>query len=241
MNSSDQNIALVTGASRGIGRAAALALGTAGYHVIALARTVGALEELDDEIAAAGGSATLIPVDLAEQEALSRLPAALADRFGRIDALVANAGVLGELTPVSDIPAKVWHNAFAVNVHANLSLLAGLDPLLRASSHAHIVGITSGRARKFVPFWAPYSATKAAFEALMLTYAAEQETFTIRTNLIDPGPIRTGMRAKAMPGEDPETLPTPEDLAPLVVELCRPDETRNGEIISFKEWLQANA
>ena len=234
--SPERRIVLVTGASRGIGRAAARELARRGAHVLCLARTVGALEELDDEVRAEGGACSLIPADLTDEDAVTRLPAALAERFGRLDALVLNAGTLGELTPVTDIDGKTWSNALEVNVTANWRLLAGLDPLLRLSEAGRVVGITSSRARKYVPFWTTYSASKAAFEALLLTYAAERAETKIRTNLIDPGPIATGMRAKAMPGEDQDTLAQPEDLAPLIADVAGEGFTENAVRLSFKEW-----
>lgn len=235
-NAFSDRIVLITGASRGIGYAAAKAFAAQGAHVIAVARTVGGLEELDDEIKAVGGTASLIPVDLTDYAALDRLPGILAERYGRLDALILNAGVLGELTPVQDMSAALWDQAMAINVTANARLLAGLDPLLRAAPAGRIVGLSSSRARKFAPFWGMYSATKAAFEALLSVYAMENEGSSLHCNIIDPGPIRTGMRAKAMPGEDPLTLATPEDLAPLILELASAQETRQGAIVSFKEW-----
>ncbi len=233
--SHQDRIVLVTGASRGIGFATALAFAEAGAHVIALARTVGGLEELDDRVAAVGGKCSLIPADLTDEEALSRLPDALAQRFGRIDAFIANAGVLGDLTPVTDITPKMWASAFAVNVTANQRLLAGLDPLLKQSEAGRVVGLTSSRAHKYVPFWSVYSATKAAFEALLKVYAEEVAHTNIRVNLVDPGPIATKMRAKAMPGEDQSTLPQPEELAPLILSLASAAEERQAETVRFKE------
>ncbi|MEM9988168.1 MAG: SDR family NAD(P)-dependent oxidoreductase [Pseudomonadota bacterium] len=226
-------IVLITGASRGIGRAAALAFAKAGAHVIALARTVGALEELDDEIKAVGATASLIPADLADRAALAQLPAILNERYGRLDALIANAGILGDLSPVPDILPKVWDQAFAINVSANQQLIAGLDPLLKASPAGRFVGLTTGRTHIFAPFWGTYAASKSAFAALVHTYALEMEESSVRVNLLDPGRLRTGMRAKAMPGEDPMTLRTPEDLAPLILEMAHPDETRHNEVVNF--------
>ena len=236
-NTHQDRIVLITGASRGIGRATALAFAKEGAHVIGLARTQGGLEELDDEVKAVGGRATLIPADLTEEAAMDRLPAVLAERFGRVDALILNAGILGDLTPVQDIQPSMWNQAMAVNVTANVRLLGGLDPLLRASTAPRLVGISSSRARKFAPFWGAYCATKAAFEAILQVYAAENAEALLKVNISDPGPIRTGMRAKAMPGEDPMTLKTPEELTPLVLELASAEETRHGEIVVFKDWL----
>lgn len=231
----EKRIILVTGASRGIGRAAALDLAQSGAHVIGLARTQGGLEELNDEIVEQGGTCTMIPADLTDREAMARLPEALGARFGRIDGLLSNAGTLGELTPVSDIQEKLWDGAIELNVTATVRLLASLDGLLRASEAPRVVVVTSGRARKVVPYWSVYGASKAALEHVTLAYAAENDETAIRTNLIDPGPIATVMREKAMPGEDQSTLPSPAELAPVLTDLLSPEETRNGEIINFRE------
>lgn len=211
-------IALVTGASRGIGRAAAVALGAAGAHVILLARTVGGLEETDDEIRRAGGKATLIPADLSDFAAIDQLGPAIGQRFGRIDILVLNAGVLGELAPISDIAPKVWRQVFDVNVEANWRLLRALDPYLRASEAARVLVITSrvgGEVAK--PFWGVYAASKAALEMLARTYAEEMKSSGVRVALLDPGAMRTKLRASAMPGEKAETLPEPGAIAPLIL------------------------
>lgn len=240
-NSEDKPVILVTGASRGIGRAVVKELARRGAHPIAIARTQGGLESLDDEVTAEGGVLTMIVADITDRDMMARLPEALAGRFGRLDGFVANAGLLGDLTPVSDIQLKDWDRTLATNVTAYVQLLSLLDPLLRAAPAGRIVGVTTGRTHKLAPFWATYSATKAAFANLILTYAAETEETALRTNLVDPGPIRTGMREKAMPGEDPETLPHPDELAPLIADLLTPEETRNGKTISFKEWRAASA
>jgi NAD(P)-dependent dehydrogenase (short-subunit alcohol dehydrogenase family) len=211
-------IALVTGASRGIGRAAAVALGKAGAHVILLARTVGGLEETDDDIRRAGGSATLIPADLSDFSAIDRLAPALAERFPRLDILVLNAGVLGELAPVPDIAPKVWRQVFDVNVEANWRLLRALDPLLRASEAARVLVMTSRVGGEIArPFWGAYAASKAALEMLARTYAEEMRAGPLRVAIIDPGAMRTRMRASAMPGERPETLPDPSAIAPVIL------------------------
>jgi len=228
-------VALVTGASRGIGRAVALALAREGAHVVAVARTVGALEELDDEIKRAGGSATLVPLDLKDGAAMPRLAGAIAERWRKLDILIGNAGVLGTLTPVTNIDPKHWVEALEVNVNANLRLIQFLDPLLKASDAGRAVFITSGAAQNTRAYWGTYSATKAALDALIKTYAAECASTKMRVNLFSPGPVRTGMRAKAMPGEDPSKLRTPEDIAPQIVELALPSETRNGEIVAFRQ------
>ncbi len=210
--------ALVTGASRGIGRAAAVALGRAGAHVILLARTVGGLEEADDEIRKAGGTATLIPADLSDFAAIDRLAPAISERFQRLDILVLNAGVLGELAPIPDIAPKVWRQAFDVNVEANWRLLRALDPLLRASEAARVIVMTSrvgGEIAK--PFWGAYAASKAALEMLARTYAEEMKASGVRVAIVDPSAMRTRMRASAMPGEKPETLPDPSEIAPVIL------------------------
>jgi NAD(P)-dependent dehydrogenase (short-subunit alcohol dehydrogenase family) len=226
-------IAVVTGASRGIGRAAALALAEAGAHIIAVARTQGALEELDDEIRGLGGSATLVPLDLTDFEALDRLGAAIHERWGKLDILLANAGTLGVLAPITQVDPKMWGQVIGVNVTANWRLVRSLDPLLRASDAGRAIFVTSNAAHQCKAYWGPYSISKAALEALARTYAAETEKTPIRAMMIDPGPLRTRMRQNAMPGEDPETLKTPEDLAPHILELALPSWTETGKIYDF--------
>jgi NAD(P)-dependent dehydrogenase (short-subunit alcohol dehydrogenase family) len=228
-------IAVVTGASRGIGRAAAVALARAGAHVIALARTQGALEELDDEIRAAGGAATLVPVDLTDYDALDRLGAALHGRWGKLDILIGNAGILGEIAPLPHVDPKSWDAVMAVNVTANWRLIRSLDPLLRASDAGRAVFVTSGSAHNAHAYWGPYTVSKAALEALVRTYAAETVKTPVRVMLVNPGPLRTAMRQAAMPGEDPMTLKTPEDLAPHIVRLSLPSWTETGKIYDFPQ------
>jgi NAD(P)-dependent dehydrogenase (short-subunit alcohol dehydrogenase family) len=233
----DGRIALVTGASRGIGRAVALELARAGAHVIALARTQGALEELDDMIKREGSQATLVPCDLKDFEALDRLGAAVFERWGRLDVFVANAGVLGPLTPLAHVNPKQWEDTFAVNITANWRLVRSLDPLLRAAEAGRAVFITSGagHAAHLKPYWGPYAITKAALDALARTYAAETVNVSrVRVMLVDPGPLRTRMRATAMPGEDPMILRTPEELAPKVLALCTPEWTQTGKLYDFQ-------
>jgi NAD(P)-dependent dehydrogenase (short-subunit alcohol dehydrogenase family) len=227
-------IALVTGASRGIGRAAAKALAAAGAHVILAARTVGGLEEADDEIRKAGGSATLVPINVKDFDALDRLGASIFERWGRLDAFLGNAGVLGALTPLAHLEPKTFDDLLDVNVTANWRLLRSLDPLLRRSEAGRVLFLTSGVARKHIAFWGGYAMSKAALESLALTYAAECEGTNVKVNLLNPGPVRTTMRARAMPGEDPETLPRPEALAPLIVEMLSPSYGKNGELVVFK-------
>ena len=226
-------VAVVTGASRGIGRAAALALAAAGAHVVAVARTQGALEELDDAIRAEGGSATLVPLNLTDWDAIDRLGAALNERFGKLDILLGNAGVLGALMPLAHVTPKVWQQALDVNVTANWRLIRSLDPLLRRSDAGRALFVTSGAAHKARAYWGPYTVTKAALEAMVRTYAAETEATPIRKMLVNPGPLRTAMRRAAMPGEDPETLRTPEDLAPHFVRLASPAWNETGRLYDF--------
>ena len=228
-------IALVTGASRGIGRAAVLALAAAGAHVVGLARTQGALEELDDEIRAAGGAATFVPLDLRDFDALDRLGAVIAARWGRLDVLIGNAGILGDLSPLTHLDPAVWDAVMAVNVTANWRLIRSLDPLLRASDAGRAVFVTSGAAHKCTAYWGAYAVSKAALEVLARTYAAETATTPVRIMLVNPGPLRTRMRAAAMPGEDPATLRTPKDLAPQLLRLVSPGWQETGRIYDFRQ------
>ncbi len=233
-------IALVTGASRGIGRAAALALAKSGAHVVALARTQGALEELDDEIRAlkvpGPEATTLVPMDLRDVAAIDRLGEALYRRWGRLDAFVGNAGILGLLTPLHQLDPKTWDEVMAVNVTANWRLIRSLDPLLRRSAAGRVAFVTSGVASRaeLRAYWGPYAISKAALDALARTYAAETvNTSNIRVMLVNPGRLRTRMRATAMPGEDPSILRSPEDLAPKIVEICSPEWTETGKLYDF--------
>lgn len=227
---------LITGASRGIGFATSIALAKAGAHVIALARTVGGLEELDDQIKANGGTATLIPADITDGDGMARLQPALLERFGKLDGFIANAGILGELSPVPDIAEKVWDNVMEANLKANWRLIAALDPMLRQSDAGRVVFLSSGVARSHRSYWAPYSISKAALEAMALTYAAECENTEIKVNLCNPGATRTAMRAAAMPGEDASQLPSPEKVAALLTKMVAPEWQKNGELVAFKDW-----
>lgn len=228
-------IALVTGASRGIGNATALALAKAGAHIVAVARTVGGLEELDDAIKAVGGSATLVPLDLKDYAGIDRLGVALHERFGRLDVLVGNAGILGPLSPLGHVEAKAWDEVMAVNVTANWRLLCAMDPLLKFSDAGRVVFISSGVATRALAYWGPYSASKAALETLARTYAAEAATTNVRVNVFTPGPVRTRMRAQAMPGEDPTTLETPDKVAEKIVELCLPSMLESGKLYAYQK------
>lgn len=229
----ENRIAVVTGASRGIGKAAALALAKNGAHVIALARTQGGLEELDDEIKALGASATLVPADVKDYAAIDRLGAAIFERWGRLDILIGNAGVLGKLSPLGHIEPKTWDEVMAVNVTANWRLIRSLDPLLKRSEDGRAIFVTSGAAQKAFAYWGAYSTSKAALEALVKTYAAEIATTNVTANMFSPGPTATRMRALAMPGEDPGTLPTAEEVAGQLVEMCLPAFKDNGAIYKY--------
>lgn len=227
-------VALVTGASRGIGRALAVALAREGAHVVALARGQGALEFLYDEIVGFGGQATIVPLDVTEFDNLDRLGACIHERWKKLDILVGNAGLLGPVTPLPHVDPPQWSRLFDVNVTANWRLIRAMDVLLRSSDAGRAVFVTSGAAHRIKPYWGPYAVTKAALNALGRTYAAEtQNTSQVKVMLANPGPLRTQMRAAAMPGEDPMTLRTPEDLAPKLVALCRPDWSETGKLYDF--------
>ncbi len=229
----DTKVALVTGASRGLGRAIALALAKEGAHIIATARTQGGLEELDDDIKAAGSTATLVPMDITDYAGIDRLGAAIFERWKKLDILIGNAGILGKLTPVPHIDQKGWDEAMAVNVTANYRLIRSMDPLLRLAPHGRAVFITSGRAQSCLPYWGTYAISKAALEATVKTYAAEMGTTPVRVNLFSPGATRTKMRATAMPGEDPLTLPPVEDVAAQIIPLCTDEFADNGATYKY--------
>lgn len=229
-------LALVTGASRGIGKAAAIALGKAGYHVICLARTVGGLEETDDAIQAAGSSATLVPLDLKDTSALDRLGASIFQRWDRLDAFFGNAGVLGVLSPLGHLDPKLFDELMAVNVTANWRLIRSLDPLLRRSESGRVLFATSTVGHEPRAFWGGYAASKAALEMLAYTYAAECSETRVRVNLINPGGTATAMRRKAFPGEDQNELPQPDDIAPLIVEMLSPEWKTTGTLVDYRKW-----
>lgn len=226
-------IALVTGASRGIGRATALALARAGAHVVALARTSGALEELDDEIRAAGSSATLVPLDLKDLDGIARLGLALHERYGRLDVLVGNAAILGPLSPLAHVEPKAWADVIAVNVTANWQLIRCMEPLLVKSGAGRAVFVTAAAATGAEAYWGPYAVSKSALDTMTRTWAAETAITPLKVNLFDPGVVATRMRKSAFPGEEPETLKTPDDVAPKIVELCLPSFTESGKLYSF--------
>ena len=228
-------IALVTGASRGIGYFTALNLAKAGAHVIACARTVGGLEELDDAIKAVDGSATLVPFDLADMEAIDRLGGSIFERWGKLDILVANAGVLGVISPIGHIEAKVFEKVMNINVNATWRLIRSVDPLLARSDAGRAVIMSSGAAHKCRPFWSAYSASKAAVEALARTWAGETQTTPLRITSVDPGATRTAMRAQAVPGEDPMSLPHPSEVAKAIVPLLGPGVTETGKLFIVRE------
>ncbi len=231
MTGEGRRIALVTGASRGIGRAVALQLAREGWRVVATARSQKALEILDDEIKALGGEATLVPLDLRDFDGIDRLGGALFERFGKLDGLAACAGALGSLTPAHQASPSLMEEVTAVNFTANWRLIRAMHPLLRTSDAGRAVFLTSSVARAPRAYWGPYAATKAALEALVMSYAAEIAITTIRVNLFNPGPTRTAMRAKAYPGEDPMTLATPEDVAPAIVAMLAADYAANGDCL----------
>ncbi len=226
-------IALVTGASRGIGRATALALAKAGAHVIAVARTVGGLEELDDEIKGAGGHATLVPLDLKDADGIARLGGALFDRYKKLDVLIGNAGILGPLSPLSHVEPKAWDDVMAVNITANWQLIRCMEPLLVQSDAGRAVFLSSSAAWKGRAYWGPYAVSKAALNAMVQTWAAENMTTNLRVNLFTPGPVRTKMRAQAMPGEDPMTLNTADQVSEKIVEMCLPSFTETGKVYAY--------
>jgi NAD(P)-dependent dehydrogenase (short-subunit alcohol dehydrogenase family) len=224
-------IALITGASRGIGAAVAKRYAAEGAHVVLAARTTGGLEETDDAIRAAGGAATLVPLDLTEGAKIDELGARLYERFGKLDILVGNAGTLGELTPLTHMDPPLWEKVIALNLTANWRLLRSMDPLLRRSDAGRAIFVSSGAARGAVPFWGAYAVSKAALEMLVRTYAAEVASFGIKANAVAPGVVRTAMRAQAFPGEDPMTLPPPEAISEIFVTLAEPSCRQNGQVV----------
>ena len=237
----DKRITLVTGASRGIGYAAAKALAAAGHHVVAVARTQGGLEALDDAITQAGGTCTLVPMDLREFDQIDRLGEALAQRYGRLDGMLVNAAVLGAITPANHTKPADWEQIVDVNITAPYRMVRAFDPLLRASPSGRAVFVTSSVARAPRAYWGAYAASKAALETFALCWADEIDNVSdIKVGLLNPGGTRTQMRAKAMPGEDPSALPEPSDIAPLIVEMLGAGwDGAQGQLVSYRDWAAA--
>lgn len=227
-------VVLVTGASRGIGYAAAIEAAKRGAHVVAVARTVGGLEELDDEIQDLGSAATLVPLDLRDGDAIDRLGAAIFERWGALDGLVANAGQLGVLSPLPHVKPEDFEKVMAVNVTANYRLLRATDLLLRQSTAGRVVFVSSSSARSARPFWGLYAASKAAVDAMAKSYAGEVAQTKVKVNVFYPGAVRTAMRAKAMPGENPDTLPEPSDIAPRLIDLISPAVKESGKLFNIE-------
>ena len=230
-------ITLITGASRGIGYAAAKAIAAAGSHVVVLARTQGGLEALDDEITAAGGTCSLVPMDLREFDQIDRLGGLLNERYGRLDGLLCNAGVLGDITPANHVTPKDWMRILDVNMTTPYRLIRSLDPLLRQSPSGRAVFVTSSVARAPRAYWGAYAASKAGMENFVQCWAEEiEDVSNIRVNLLNPGGTDTQMRAKAMPGEDKSDLPKPADIAPLIKDMLSPDFTDHNTLVSYRAW-----
>jgi len=232
MTESSPRVALVTGASRGIGYAAALALAKAGLEIIATARTVGGLEELDDAISAIGGKATLVPMDLADRPAMAKLASAIHERWGRLDVMVANAGVLGVLTPVSHMDEQVWDEVIDINLSSVWRMIRVFDPLLRLSPAGRAILMTSSAADGgSYPYWSAYAASKAGLESLGLCWAAEVASTSLKVNILNPGGVATSMFSSAYPGADLAAMPQPEDISPAFVRLAAEDCPYHGEIL----------
>jgi NAD(P)-dependent dehydrogenase (short-subunit alcohol dehydrogenase family) len=230
-------VALVTGASRGLGAAVAERFAREGAHLVLAGRTVGGLEETDDRVRAAGGSATLVPFDLRDFIKTDELAAALYERYGRLDILIGNAGEFGTFSPLGHIDPALWGEVVDLNLTANWRLIRAMDPLLRAAEHGRAVFVTSAIARDALPYYGPYAVSKAGLETLARIYAGEVARTRVRVNLIDPGPLRTRLRARIFPGENPMTLAPPEGVTDAFLELVLPECTRNGEIVSAVELL----
>lgn len=231
-------VALITGASRGLGAAAALAYATEGAHCVLVARTVGGLEEVDDRIKAIGGSATLVPLDITDGPGIDRLGQALYDRFGRLDVLLGNAAILGTLSPMGHFEPKLFEQVMAVNVTANWRLIRSMDPLLRRSDAGRAIFVTSGASRRIIPYWGAYATSKAALDMMVGIYAAEVAHTQVKVNLFNPGPMRTFMRREAFPGEDEAQQIPPEAHGESLIQLAMPSCTMNGEWIAGDEALQ---
>ena len=230
-------IILITGASRGIGRAVALSAAKAGADLIITGRTVGALEDLDDEITRAGGKATIVELDMHDHEAIPRLATAIYERWRKLDGLVANAAMLGPLTPLSHLDISVWDDTIAVNLTAQWHLIKAMEPLLLAASAGRAVLVSSGVAEGIKPFWGPYAVSKAGLEAMGRVWAGETEKTNLRINMLNPGGTATGMRASAFPGENPDTLPQPDEIAPAFLELLAPTCIDHGQRFNARDML----
>lgn len=227
-------LALITGATRGIGRAIALAYAREGAHLILVGRTAGALEEVDDEVREFGRPATLLTLNLNDHDRIDALGPTIFQRWGKLDILVGNAGVLGPLSPLGHVTAEAWKEVIDLNLNSNWRLIRTLDPLLRRSEAGRGIFVTSGAAVNRRAYWGPYAVSKAGLEALVQTYAAEMINTNVRANLVNPGPIRTAMRAKAFPGEDPATLRWPDEITERFVELAMAACAYNGRIFDLK-------
>lgn len=228
----DGRIALITGASRGIGAETAKCLAAAGAHVILVARTVGGLEEVDDAIRTAGGNATLVPLDLRQHDLIDQLGANIYERWGKLDILVGNAAMLGTLMPLAHADPKQWNEVLNVNLTANYRLIRSMDPLLRKSDAGRVIFVTSGVARRHYAYWGPYGISKAGLEAMVHIYAEEVADTNIKVNLFDPGIVRTAMRAQAFPGENVGALADPNAVAKHMLKLAMPDCAYHGEIVA---------
>jgi NAD(P)-dependent dehydrogenase (short-subunit alcohol dehydrogenase family) len=234
-------IALITGASRGIGAAVAEGFAREGAHLVLAARTPGGLEEVDDKIRAAGGSATLVPLDLCDFIKIDELAAALYERYGRLDILVGNAAEFGIFSPLGHIDPNLWGEVIDLNLTANWRLIRAMDPLLRAAEHGRAIFVTSGIARAPRAYWGPYAVSKAGLEALVKTYAAEIEKTKVRANLLGPGVVRTRLRARVFPGEDPMSLPPPETVVEAFIQLALPECERNGDIVNASDLIDTQS
>jgi NAD(P)-dependent dehydrogenase (short-subunit alcohol dehydrogenase family) len=231
-------IALITGASRGIGAAVAERFAREGAHVVLAARTVGGLEEVDDKVRGVGGSATLVPLDLRDFVKIDELAGALFDRWGRLDILVGNAAEFGVFSPLGHIDPVTWAEVIDLNLTANWRLIRAMDPLLRAASAGRAIFVTSEVAHGAHPYWGPYAISKAGLEMLVKIYAGEITKTRVRANLIDPGIVRTRLRARAFPGENPAHRPPPESVTDAFLTLALPACTRNGEILNVTHGPQ---
>ncbi len=229
----ENRTALITGASRGLGAALAKRFAAEGAHLILIARTVGGLEETDDAVREAGGSATLVQMDLEDNDSIDGLAAPLLERFGKIDIAIGNAAILGRLSPMGQYIPEVWEKVFKTNLLANWRLIRAIDPLLRASDAGRMIFVTDHIDGAEAPYWGPYAASKAALEKMAKTYARETVQSNLRVNLVDPGKMRTALRAQAFPGEDPQSVPAPESKTDIFVELASPACSDTGKLFTL--------